>query len=77
MASTGTFLGTSKLCLVRLMSRYRHGDSAANTEKAFLLSCPRVLEQSPRSSSETGPPSCPLQRPRGHTGQHIKAGSRL
>lgn len=41
MASAGTFLGTSKLCLVRLTSRYRHSDAAANTEKAFCL--PTVL----------------------------------
>lgn len=76
MASTGTLLGTSKLSLVCLMSRYRHGASAANTE-AVPLSCPRVLAQSPWSSSEARPPSRPLQRPRGHAGQHIEAGSRL
>lgn len=70
-ASTGTFLGTSKPSLVHLMSRCRHGDSAANSEKglsAFLSSHLRA--------SEAGTPSCSLEA-RGHSGQHIEAGSQL
>lgn len=57
MASAGTFLGTSKLCLVRLMNRYRHGDSTANTEKAFLLSQRQGHLRAPSRGPEDTPGS--------------------